>query len=333
MVEPNFSSGRAAERPDAAVGSAPLAEPAAGAAIDPSKEPEGRKETKHLSRSRLIWRRYWRSAGGKIGLVGLAVILLLALIGPSLALWDYWVVDDNAFLSTPSGNHWFGTNQGGFDVFAMTVEGLRKSLVIGFAVAAIVEILAALIGASAAYFGKKVGMVLQWITDLLLVVPSFLIIAIISQHTAGSKSSTWLLIILLAAFSWMISARVIRAMTLSLVNLDYVTAAKFMSVPSLVVIVKHVIPNVASYLIIDFTLGVVGAIMSETTLSFFGFGVQKPETSLGTLLGDGMGSATTSPWIFLFPAGVLVVLLLCVNFVGDALRDAIDPSSKSGGAA
>ncbi|AZZ38910.1 ABC transporter permease [Acidipropionibacterium jensenii] len=329
MVEPNFSSGRAADRPEGAVDSAPLTEPV----LDPGQEPQGRKGAKHLSRGRLIWRRFWRAPGGKIGLIGLSLVLALALFGTFFERWDYWVVDYDAFLSAPSASHWFGTNQGGFDIFAMTIEGLRKSLIIGFAVAAIVEILAAMIGASAAYFGKRVGAILQWITDLLLVIPSFLIIAIISQHTAGSKNSTWLLIVLLSAFSWMISARVVRAMTLSLVNLDYVTAAKFMSVPSFVVIVKHVIPNVASYLIIDFTLGVVSAVFSETTLSFFGFGVQKPETSLGTLLGDGMASATTSPWIFLFPAGILVVLLLCVNFMGDALRDAIDPSSKSGGAA
>ena len=106
-----------------------------------------------------------------------------------------------------------------------------------------------------------------------------------------------------------------------------------MSVPPFTIIVKHVIPNIASYLIIDLTLGVVAAIMSETVLSFFGFGVQKPETSLGTLLGDGMTAVTTSPWLFMFPAGVLVILLLSVNFIGDGLRDAVDPSSKSGGKA
>lgn len=329
MTDPNFTSTPAAERPNDAVDIAPLTEPL----IDPAKEPQGRKGAKHLSRSQLIWRRFWRAPGGKIGLIGLALVVLFAIFGTFIERWDYWVVDYNAFLTGPSADHWFGTNQGGFDVFAMTVEGLRKSLLIGFAVAAITEVLAAMIGASAAYFGKRVGTILQWITDLLLVIPSFLIIAIISGHTAGSKSSTWLLIILLSAFSWMLSARVVRAMTLSLVNLDYVTAAKFMSVPSFVVIVKHVIPNVASYLIVDFTLNVVAAVMSETTLSFFGFGVQKPETSLGTLLADGMTAATTSPWLFLFPAGVLVILLLCVNFMGDALRDAIDPSSKSGGQA
>ncbi|AXE38144.1 ABC transporter permease [Acidipropionibacterium virtanenii] len=330
MTEPNFTSTPAAERPNDAVDIAPLTEPL----LDPSNEPQGvTRSGKHLSRWQLILRRFWRSIGARVGVVGLALILVLALAGPFVANWDYFYSDDMAFLSPPDSVHWLGTNQGGFDVFAMTVEGLRKSLLIGFAVAAIIEVLAALIGAAAAYFGKAVEKTLLWFTDLLLVIPSFLLIAIISQHTGGRKSSTWLLILLLAAFSWMLSARVVRAMTLSVVSLDYVTAAKFMSVPSFVVIVKHVIPNIASYLIIDFTLGVVNAVMSETALSFFGFGVQKPETSLGTLLADGMNSATTSPWIFLAPATVLVITLLSVNFIGDALRDAIDPSSKSGGQA
>ena len=243
------------------------------------------------------------------------------------------MVDDNAFLAPPDQYHWFGTSQGGFDLFAMTVEGLRKSLIIGFCVALIVETLAALIGSAAAYFGKVAEKIILWFIDLLLVIPSFLIIAILSQHTSGKSTSTALLIVLLSAFSWMLSARVVRAMTLSVVNLDYVTAARFMSVPPFTIIVKHVIPNIASYLIIDLTLGVVAAIMSETVLSFFGFGVQKPETSLGTLLGDGMTAVTTSPWLFMFPAGVLVILLLSVNFIGDGLRDAVDPSSKSGGKA
>ena len=190
--------------------------------------------------------------------------------------------------------------------------------------------------------GAKVGVVMLsvkveksilWIIDLMLVIPSFLLIAIISQNTGGNQGSTWLFILLLVAFSWMLSSRVVRAMTLSVVSLDYVNAARFMNVPSWVTITKHVIPNISSFLIIDWTLAVAGAIMSETALSFFGFGVQAPETSLGTLLAEGTQMATTFPWVFLAPASLLVLTLLSVNFIGDSLRDAIDPSSKSGGQA
>ncbi|WP_420174563.1 ABC transporter permease [Luteococcus sp. OSA5] len=290
-------------------------------------------EEKHLSRGRLVLKRFWRPLGAKIGVVGLSLVVLLAIVGPHIGQWRFDDVDNEWFLSPPSNLHWFGTTQGGRDVFAMTMQGLRKSLIIGFSVSLLVTTIAAIVGASAAYFGGKVEKVILWIIDLMLVIPSFLMIAIISQNTGGDKGSTWLFILLLVAFSWMISSRVVRAMTLSVVNLDYINAAKFMSVPSWVIITKHVLPNISSYLIIDATLAVATAIISETALSYFGFGVQAPDTSLGTLLGEGTQMATTFPWVFLAPATLLVITLLSVNFIGDALRDAIDPSSKSGGQA
>lgn len=287
--------------------------------------------SKPLTRAQLISRRFFRSKGAVFGLVGVAIIILFAIFGSYISPWEYRQVDNTAFLQPPSADHWFGTNQTGRDMFAMTIEGLRKSLVIGFSVAAIQTFVAAIIGSSAAYFGKFVDKAILWVIDLLLVIPAFLLIAVITQRLGGQQASTIVFILLLAAFGWMLTARVVRAMTLSVINLDYVRAAKYMSVPSSAIIRRHILPNVSSYLIIDFTLGVVSAVMMETFLSYFGFGVQPPETSLGVLLADGQRMATTSPWTFLAPATVLVVMLICVNFVGDGLRDAIDPSSKSGG--
>lgn len=288
---------------------------------------------KRISRGRLILRRFWRSKESKIGSIGLGLILLFAFVGPMLTPWKFSDVDSNAFLTGPDGNHWFGTTQGGRDVFAMTLVGLRKSLLIGLGVSLLIELMAALVGSIAAYFGKVTEKVILWVIDLLLVIPSFLMIAILAQHSKGNGGSLLLLILLLAAFGWMISARVVRAMTLSLVNLDYVTAAKYMSVPWYTTIVKHVLPNITSFLIIDFTLGISNTIMSETALSFFGFGVQAPDVSLGTLLQEGTPMATTYPWVFLAPAVVLTLSLIFINFLGDALRDAFDPTSKSGGKA
>lgn len=164
-------------------------------------------------------------------------------------------------------------------------------------------------------------------------VPSFLIIAILSQRAGANRGSIALFIVLLAGFGWMLTARVVRSLTLSVKTLDYVAAARFMNVRSIVIIVRHILPNIASLLIVDATVGLALAVMSETTLSYFGFGVQPPNTSLGTLIAEGQTAATTSPWIFLAPSGVLVIMLVCVNFMGDGLRDALDPSSKSGGKA
>lgn len=286
-----------------------------------------------LTRNQLVWRRFLRSKTAVGGLIGFILIVIFAIVGPYLSQWSYTEIDNTAFLQPPSAEHWFGTSQTGRDMYAMTVQGLRKSLLIGLAVAAIQVALAAIIGSAAAYFGKAVDKVILWLIDLLLVVPSFLLIAIITQTFAGQSASTWMLILLLAGFGWMITARVVRSMTLSVASLDYVRAARYMSVPAWTIIRKHVIPNVASYLIIDATLGVVTAVMMETFLSYFGFGVQPPETSLGVLLSDGQRMATSFPWTFLAPAIVLVVMLVCINFIGDGLRDAIDPSSKAGGEA
>ena len=288
-------------------------------------------DKKPLTRRQLIWRRFSRSKTAMFGLIGFILIVVFAIIGPYISPWEYRQVDSGNFLKGPSAEHWLGTGQTGRDMFALTVAGLRKSLVIGLSVAAIQTVVAALVGASAAFFGKWYDKVVLWIIDLLLVIPAFLLIAIITQRMSGSKSSTITFIFLLAAFSWMLTARVIRAMTLSVTNLDYVRAAKYMSVPSWATITKHILPNVSSYLIIDATLAVVAAVMMETFLSYFGFGVQPPETSLGVLLSEGQAMATSFPWTFLAPATILTLMLVCINFIGDGLRDAIDPTSKSGG--
>ncbi|MDO4612646.1 MAG: ABC transporter permease [Actinomycetaceae bacterium] len=286
-----------------------------------------------LSRFQLVLRRTFRPLGAKIGFVGLVLIILFAIFGPYVSPWSYADVDNTAFMQGPSAAHWLGTTQGGRDIFAMSVEGLRKSLMIGFSVAIIQTFLAAIIGASAAYFGGAVSKVILWIIDLMLVIPSFLMIAIITQKAGNAKGSIPLFILLLAAFGWMLSARVVRAMTSSVASLDYVQAARFMSVPSRAVIFRHIIPNISSYLIVDFTLGLAAAVLAETSLSFFGFGVQAPQTSLGTMISEGSRMATTFPWVFLAPAVLLVLTLLFVNFLGDAVRDALDPSSNAGGQA
>lgn len=286
-----------------------------------------------MSRARLVWRRTFRSFTAKIGLAGLILIILFALVGPYIGHWSYADVDNTAFMRPPSSSHWLGTTQGGRDIYAMAVEGLRKSLVIGFAVAFLQTFLAAVIGASAAYFGNAVSKVILWCIDLLLVIPSFLMVAIITQKAGDNKGSIPVFIVLLAAFSWMLSARVVRALTSSVASLDYVHAAKFMSVPSRVIIFRHIIPNISSYLIVDFTLGIASAVLAETSLSFFGFGVQPPQTSLGTLIAEGTRSATTFPYVFLAPAVLLVLTLLSASMLGDAVRDALDPSSNAGGQA
>jgi peptide/nickel transport system permease protein len=260
-----------------------------------------------------------------LGLVTLVALFLLAFLGPYLTRWSYTDHDFDALLQGPSGGHWFGTTQTGADVYALTLRGMQKSLIIGLLVALFSTGLAALVGSFAGYFGGWVDRVLMWFVDMLLVLPSFLIVAILSPSFRGK---TWLVfVVLLAAFLWMVTARIVRGMTISLREREYVLAARFMGVPAPVIIFRHVLPNLSSLLIIDATINVSAAIIGETGLSYFGFGVQPPDVSLGTLIADGTNSAVTHPWLFMFAAGLLVLTVLSVNLVGDGLRDALDPAA------
>ncbi|MBK9697304.1 MAG: ABC transporter permease [Propionibacteriaceae bacterium] len=288
---------------------------------------------KRLTRRQLIWRRFLRNRMAVVGAFGIAFLFFLAVAGPFVLYWKFDDIDTAAFLTPPNSAHLLGTTRSGRDVLALTVRGLGKSLLIGFLVALISTSLAALVGASAAYLGGWYERSMLWIVDLLLVVPSFFLIAVASRGAPEGDAAWILLVVLLAAFAWPLSARVVRSLTLSIREREYVLAARFMGLSAARIIVRHILPNASSLLIIDATLGVGYAILSETGLSYFGFGVQPPDTSLGTLIGEGARMATTYPWIFTGPAVVLVFLVLCVNAVGDGLRDALDPASASGGTA
>jgi peptide/nickel transport system permease protein len=279
------------------------------------------------SRGRLVLRRFLRRKVAVGGLVMLVFLFLLAFVGPHLTQWSYEEKDFNAFLSEPSATHWFGTTQIGGDVFARTMRGMQKSLIIGLLAAVFSTGLAAVVGACAGYFGGWADRILMWVTDLMLVLPSFLIIAIVSPAFQGK---TWLVfVVLLAAFAWMITARVVRGLSMSLKEREFVKAAQFMGVSSGRIIVRHLLPNMASLLVVDATINVGLTILLETSLSYFGFGVQPPDVSLGTLIRDGSSSAITTPWLFMFAGGLLVVSVLAVNFIGDGLRDALDPNARA----
>jgi peptide/nickel transport system permease protein len=282
-------------------------------------------ETRIASRWGIVFQRFRRRRLAMFGLVVLVLLFLLAFVGPYLGQWSYTDHDFNAFLQGPSLDHWFGTTQTGGDVYALTLRGMQKSLIIGLLVALFSTSLAALVGSFAGYMGGWVDRALMWFVDLLLVLPAFLIIAILSPTFRGK---TWLVfVILLAAFLWMVTARIVRGMTISLREREYVLAARYMGVPAHRIIFRHIIPNISSLLIVDATINVSAAVISETGLSYFGFGVQPPDVSLGTLIADGTQSATTYPWLFGFAAGLLVAIVLSVNLVGDGLRDALDPTS------
>ena len=281
-----------------------------------------------VSRRTLVARRFARNRLAVAALVTLVALFVGCYALPPLLPYSYSELDFTALQTPPSPQHWFGTNALGQDVLAQVLRGMQKSMLIGVCVAVISTLIAATVGAIAGYFGGWRDRALMWFVDLVLVVPSFILIAIITPRTKNSANIA-LLIVLLAAFSWMISSRMVRGLTMSLREREYVLAARYMGVPNRTIIARHILPNVASILIIDTALNVGGAILAETGLSYLGFGVQPPDVSLGTLIADGTKSATTFSWVFLFPAGVLVLILVCANLTGDGLRDAFDPGSAN----
>ncbi|WP_327111424.1 ABC transporter permease [Nocardia sp. NBC_01730] len=288
---------------------------------------QGAPKVTATGRRKLVWRRFLRNKSAVAGALILIALFVASFALPPFLAYDYQQLDYTALLKPPSPEHPFGTTQIGQDVLAQTLRGMQKSLVIGVCVALFSTSIAATAGSVAGLLGGWTDRAIMWLVDLLLVVPSFIIIALFAPRTKGS-GSILLLIVLLACFGWMISARIVRGLTLSLRDREFVRAARYMGAPTRTVILSHIIPNIASILIIDTTLTVGSAIMAETGLSFLGFGVQPPDVSLGSLIAAGTKSALTYPWLFLFAGGLLIVTVLCANLVGDGLRDAFDPGAK-----
>ena len=260
-----------------------------------------------------------------IGAGVIVAVTLWAFIGPHFYQWDPYYSDPLAFGKPPSADHWFGTNDIGQDIYAQMLLGLQKSLIIGFIAGPAATLIAGLVGSIAGYVGGVWDKVLVWIIDLMLVLPAFYMLVLLSPLF---KKLSWLaMVVAISLFSWMVMARVIRGQTMSIRNRDFVRASHFMGVSTPTIIRRHILPNVASLLIIDATLGVGAAILTESTLSYFGFGIQAPDVSLGTLLSVGSAAAVTRPWLFVFPAAIVVITVLATSLLGDSLRDAIDPTS------
>jgi peptide/nickel transport system permease protein len=281
-----------------------------------------------LGRGRLYLRRFARNRGALVGSVIFVALVLFASLGSLLTRWGWAESDFVALTQPPTPAHPFGTNQGGNDVLAECVHGLQRSMVIALSVSALTTVIAALVGAGAAYLGGRLERVSLAVIHFLLVVPSFLILALISNRVGGD----WrVLIVVLTLFGWMLSARIVWSVSTSLRERDYVLMAEFMGVSPWRIVLRHIVPHLSSLLIINLTLGIDTTVLSETALSFLGFGVKTPDVSLGSLLADGASTISSAPWLFAYPAGLLVLLTVSVMLIGDGLRDALDPTSAAGG--
>ncbi|APT85009.1 ABC transporter permease [Corynebacterium aquilae] len=290
-------------------------------------EPTGKAPMKKFT---LYTRRFFRNKMAVFGLIIFLGLVLVAVFGKYVSQWSFDDPDFLALSEPPSAEHWFGTSSSGNDLFAMVVHGLGRSLMIAVLVSLATTFIAAFVGTAAALLGGRPESIILGIIHFLLVIPSFLIIALM---VSGSGGDWKLLIVVLIAFGWIYQSRVIWSMSISLREREFVRAARYMGVGNTKILIRHMIPNIGSLLVINLTLGVVSAVMSETGLSFLGLGVKIPDVSLGTLLSTGAAALESSPWEFYFPAAFLTMLTVSMAFIADGLRDALDPNSAAGGKA
>lgn len=285
---------------------------------------EGLSE-KPKSFGRLAWERFINHKLALIGLFGLVLIALAFFVGPMIS--DY-AVDEYDVLNRragPSWDHWFGTDEIGRDLFVRTAQGGQYSLQIGLLAAILSTAFGTILGATAAYYGKAVDQIISQFINLLLVVPALIVLAVFALKFG---STWWRLSLVLAALLWTRIARVVRGVVMSLKEQEFVMAARAAGASHARIIFRHIVPNVMGVVAVEVTLLLGTVIVLESTLSFLGLGVKPPETSLGQLVADAKGSIDDDPIRVLTPGIMIVLIVLCVNFLGDGLRDALDPRSK-----
>ena len=276
----------------------------------------------------LIWHRLRRNRLAMLGLALMSAILLLAVFADVIADYDTKVVGMNMVerLQTPSAKHWFGTDGYGRDVFARIIHGSRLSLSLSIISMLIAVAVGSMIGAISGYFGGRVDDVLMRLMDMLLAIPPMLMS--ISIVAALGRSMANLMLALALAYM-PVFARVIRSSILSVKDQEFVEAARACGTSDARIILRHIIPNAVGPIIVQATLAMGSSILTISSLSFMGLGIQPPQPEWGTMLYEGRDLIRTSPYLVIFPGAAIAVSVLSLNLLGDGLRDALDPRLKN----
>ncbi|HEX6928902.1 MAG TPA: ABC transporter permease subunit [Gammaproteobacteria bacterium] len=281
---------------------------------------------KHATRSpgQRAWERLRHNRAAIVSSGILGFIVLLCLFGPMLSPHDPAHTDWSMMSAPPdaASAHWFGTDALGRDLFARTLTGGRVSLAVGLVATGVSLIIGIAWGAIAGYAGGRTDMIMMRAVDILYAMP-FMFFVILLMVFFGRD--ILLVFVAIGAVNWLDMARIVRGQTLSLKEKEFILAARAMGLTTPAIIARHIVPNVLGIVVVYATLTVPQVILVESFLSFLGLGVQEPATSWGALVNDGAREMELSPWTLLFPAGFLVTTLFCLNFVGDGLRDALDP--------
>jgi ABC-type dipeptide/oligopeptide/nickel transport system permease subunit len=277
------------------------------------------------SQTQMIIRRFLAHKLAVGSLVVFLLMIIISLVGGRF--WKYGYADiTDQFSTPPSLEHPMGTDDIGHDTLAQVLRGAQKSVQVALLVAFLATTIGTVIGAVAGYYRGWVDSALMRFTDLVLTIPSIAILAVLAS-TVASQAGNWFFIgLILALLQWTYIARVVRGTFLSLREKEFVEAARALGASDTRIMFRHLLPNATGSIIVNATVTVAIAILLETALSYLGLGIKPPDTSLGLLVSTGQQAATTRPWLFYFPGLIIVIIALTINFVGDGLRDAFDPT-------
>jgi peptide/nickel transport system permease protein len=297
---------------------------ATGAEAPPTGEALGLEEH-GLSQRTLMWRRFRRHKLAMASLIVLVLIGLATILAGVLTPYGYAEQHLDQILQGPSTKHLLGTDQLGRDELTRLLYGGRISLMVGLGVAVVSGVIGTVVGAAAGFYGGRLDNAVMRVTDLFLSIP-LLVILIIASRATGGKTRDIVLVLSLAI--WMYMARIVRGLFLSLREKEFVEAARSIGASNRRIILRHLLPNAIGVIIVNLTLTVAIAILTESLLSFLGFGIQPPTPTWGNMLEDGRPQMTFAAWLVWFPGLAILLTVLCVNFLGDGLRDALDPTQR-----
>lgn len=352
-------------RPDSRPGSRPGSDPDSGPGSDPDSDGAGdvvneqpttatavddadtpRGEVKGLSQGQIVRKRFRHNSAAVVSVFVFVAVILLAFssIGfgplPGWWQWDFRAQPTVQNGGAPTmglfppriGEHPFGQDNLGRDLFAMTMRGTQMTLIVMFLVGIITGAIGVVVGATAGYFRGWIEGLLMRITDIIIIVPLLVLAAVLgrmAQSLVGrGVGQVVVLGVLIGLFAWTALARLVRAEILSLREREFVDAARLAGASDTRIIFKHILPNSVGVITVNLTLLLAAAVLTETALSYLGFGVQAPDWSLGKLISDNQQAFVTRPWLFWWPGIFIILICLSINFIGDGLRDAFDPRQK-----
>ena len=276
---------------------------------------------------------YWQDAGRRLvrdplavlGLIVIAVILVMAVFGPMVSQYEYDAQDFMVSNEPPSSSHWFGTDMFGRDIFVRVLYGARISLAVGFLASVISLFIGVIYGGISGFAGGRTDNFMMSIVDVIYSVPVMIYVILLMVVVGPGLKSIF---ITLGISYWAPMARIVRAEVMRLKNEEFILAARVIGASSRRILLRHLIPNAMGAVLVTLTFSIPGAIFTESFLSFVGLGVSAPMASWGVLCSDAVGSLPIYPWQLFFPAGAISITILAFNFLGDGLRDALDPKLR-----